>query len=224
MPRTTSFTSAPTASLTAAMAFTKLILVARKAFEACLMISAEAGSVTWSGAASPRYKAASRTAAAWSSAPITTRSGCRKSCTADPSRRNSGIETTWMSLRPITCSMIRVDPTGTVDALTTIVSGARWGPISAATASSDLRSEGPSGPSGPDTHRYTNSVSATASADPTLKRSRPRPMPSRSSAPSPTSRMGTSPPERRLIRSASMSVQVTSWPRWAKPTPMVMPT
>jgi len=45
MPFTTSVTSAPTSSHTAAMALTKLILVARKALEAYLIVSAEAGSV-----------------------------------------------------------------------------------------------------------------------------------------------------------------------------------
>ena len=53
MPSTTSLTSAPTASHTAAMALTKLILVARKAFEAYLIVSADAGSVTMIGAVTP---------------------------------------------------------------------------------------------------------------------------------------------------------------------------
>ena len=132
MPSTTSLTSAPTASHTAAMAFTKLILVARKALDAYLMVSAEAGSVTWSGAGSPMYRPATRMAALWSSAPITTRSGWRKSCTAEPSRRNSGLDTTATSVRPRACSTTRVEPTGTVDLLMTTDSGCRCGPISAA--------------------------------------------------------------------------------------------
>ena len=52
MPLTTSETSAPTSSHTAAIALTKLILVARKALEAYLMVSAEAGSVISVGASS----------------------------------------------------------------------------------------------------------------------------------------------------------------------------
>ncbi len=56
MPRITSLTSAPTASHTAAMAFTKLILVARKALEAYLMVSAEAGSVTINGRREPHVQ------------------------------------------------------------------------------------------------------------------------------------------------------------------------
>ena len=54
MPSTTSATSAPTASQTAAIALTKEILVARKALAAYLMVSADAGSVTMNGAATPR--------------------------------------------------------------------------------------------------------------------------------------------------------------------------
>ena len=46
--------SAPTASHTAATALTKLIFVARKALAAYLIVSADAGSVTMSGAAMPR--------------------------------------------------------------------------------------------------------------------------------------------------------------------------
>jgi hypothetical protein len=114
------------------MAFTKLIFVARKALLAYLMVSAEAGSVTWSGAARPRYRPATRMAAPWSSEPITTRSGCRKSCTAEPSRRNSGLDTTNTSERPSACSTTRVEPTGTVDLLMTIASGWRKGPTSRA--------------------------------------------------------------------------------------------
>lgn len=71
-------------------------------------------------------------AAPWSSAPITTRSGFKKSCTAEPSRRNSGFETTNTSSRCKARSTTRVDPTGTVDLLITTASDWRWGPISAA--------------------------------------------------------------------------------------------
>ena len=74
-------------------------------------------------------------AAPWSSLPITTRSGWRKSLTAEPSRRNSGLDTTKTSLRPSACSTRRVEPTGTVDLLTTTDSGASTGAISRAAAS-----------------------------------------------------------------------------------------
>src|SRR3954471_12889297 len=133
MPSTTSFMSAPTASHTAATALTKLTFVARNALLAYLINSAEGGSVTISGAATPRYSDATRTAAAWSSAPITMRSGCRKSWTAEPSRRNSGFDATFTSSRPRACSTTRVDPTGTVDLLTTTdSSGSTWATADAA--------------------------------------------------------------------------------------------
>jgi hypothetical protein len=54
---------------------------------------------------------------------------------ADPSRRNSGLETTAMSLRPRARSTTRVEPTGTVDLLTTIASLGSSGPISRAASS-----------------------------------------------------------------------------------------
>ena len=103
--------SAPTASHTAATALMKEILVARNALAAYLIVSADAGSVTITGAVIPRYSDATRTAAAWSSAPITMRSGLRKSWMAEPSRRNSGFDTTATSLRPSARSTTRVDPT-----------------------------------------------------------------------------------------------------------------
>ena len=62
-------------------------------------------------------------AARVSSAPTTIRSGFRLSSTAVPSRRNSGFETTLMSGRPITCSTMVAEPTGTVDLLTTMAPG-----------------------------------------------------------------------------------------------------
>src|SRR5918997_5806906 len=123
MPRTTSRTSAPTASHTLAMALTKLTLVARKALQAYLIVSAVAGSVTMTGAATSWNRAVTRPAVAWSSVPITMRSGLRKSLTADPSRRNSGFDTTVTSSRRSASSTTRADPTGTVDLLTTTDSG-----------------------------------------------------------------------------------------------------
>jgi hypothetical protein len=52
-----------------------------------------------------------------------TRSGRRKSATAEPSRRNSGLDTTEKGWRPFfslrICSIIRPVPVGTVDFVTT---------------------------------------------------------------------------------------------------------
>src|SRR6266508_427930 len=135
MPSMTSATSAPTLSHTAATALTNDSLVARKALAAYLIVSADAGSVTINGAGTPRYSDATLMAAAWSSLPTTMRSGCKKSCTAEPSRRNSGFDTTATSGRRSTRSTTFVDPTGTVDFVTTMAPGASTGAISRAAAS-----------------------------------------------------------------------------------------
>ena len=100
-----------------------------KALAAYLIVSADAGSVTTTGDAMPRYSEATSAAAAWSSLPTTMRSGWRKSCTADPSRRNSGFDTTRTSGRPSTRSTTLVEPTGTVDLFTTMASGGSAGAI-----------------------------------------------------------------------------------------------
>ena len=71
--------SAPTPSQIAATALMYEILVARKAFAAYLIVSADAGSVTTTGAPTFSYRAATRTAASWLSEPTTTRSGFKKS-------------------------------------------------------------------------------------------------------------------------------------------------
>ncbi len=98
MPRATSSTSAPARSQTRATWLMKLILVARKALEACLISSAVLRSVArnsvpgWSviGAYSARSTSVPRS----ESVPTTIRSGRRVSSTAEPSRRNSGLEAT----------------------------------------------------------------------------------------------------------------------------------
>ena len=94
MPDGDLLTSAPTSSQTFAISLMKEILVARNALEASLIISAEATSVRTIGRRAPR-RAARRASAAHGdcvSAPTTTRSGCMKSATAEPSFRNSGLE------------------------------------------------------------------------------------------------------------------------------------
>ena len=91
--------------------------------------------MTISGAPVAANSSPTRAAAAWSSAPTTMRSGCRLSCTAVPSRKNSGLDTTVTSPRPVTRSTTSVEPTGTVDLLITMAPGIRWAAISSATAS-----------------------------------------------------------------------------------------
>ena len=99
------------------------------------MVSDVVASVTMSGAPVEANRSPTRAAASASSAPTTRRSGCRLSRTAVPSRKNSGLETTRMSGRPMTCSTRVAEPTGTVDLLTTMAPCSRWGPISLAAAS-----------------------------------------------------------------------------------------
>ena len=57
------------------------------------------------------------------SQPITTRSGRIKSSIAEPSRKNSGFDTTskfsWLTFSKIICLTCCVVPTGTVDLVTT---------------------------------------------------------------------------------------------------------
>ena len=114
---------------------TKLSLVARNAFDAYLIVSDVVASVTISGARVDENSSPTLAAARASSAPTTIRSGLRLSSTAVPSRRNSGLETTLMSARPITCSTMFADPTGTVDLLTTMAPGSSCDAISLAAAS-----------------------------------------------------------------------------------------
>ena len=100
------------------------ILVARKAFAATLTSSAVAKSVLMTGSpgsSNGRYTSRMVCSAAGEFTPNTSRSGCRVSCTAKPSRRNSGFqaistapESTWACLPSSSCSRCAV-PTGTVD-------------------------------------------------------------------------------------------------------------
>jgi len=93
IPRATSSTSAPVCSHTLAISLMKEIFVARNALEASLTISALAMSVRTSGARSGAYSSATASPGQPPSSPTTTRSGAKKSDSAEPSRRNSGQET-----------------------------------------------------------------------------------------------------------------------------------
>ncbi len=100
-----------------------------------MIVSEVVASVTMSGAAVDEKSSPTLAAAPGSSAPTTMRSGFRLSRTAVPSRRNSGLETTLTSGRPMTCSTTVAEPTGTVDLLTTMVPGSRRRAISLAAPS-----------------------------------------------------------------------------------------
>ena len=94
MPFITCVTSAPASSQMFAIALMKEILDARNAFEAYLIISAEGTSVMIIGRSSGAYSSSSVIATCWVRAPMTMRSGRSVSSIAEPSRRNSGFDTT----------------------------------------------------------------------------------------------------------------------------------
>jgi hypothetical protein len=118
------------------------------------------------------------TAACSSSAPMTIRSGCKKSFTAVPSRKNSGLDTTDISLRPIMRSTATAEPTGTVDLFTTMEPSLMSGPISVATADINDISGAPSSRLGVGRQRKMNSASLTARDAPTTKCNLPEANPS----------------------------------------------
>ena len=213
------------------MALMKEILVARNAFAATLTSSAVSRSITSSGApasSGPRYTSRSLAAAPSDVTPSTMRSGARLSCTAKPSRRNSGFQARSTSspagatarIRVITC---RAVPTGTVDFPTTRHGAARCGASASAAAKTAPRSARPDSPSGVPTHRKCTSPNAPTSANDMVNRSRPASRFFRSSGSRPGSKNGASPLAAIAIFSASTSIASTSWPRSARQTAWVRP-
>ncbi|OQC35342.1 MAG: hypothetical protein BWX64_02501 [Acidobacteria bacterium ADurb.Bin051] len=109
---------------------------------------------------------------------MTTRSGRRKSSIAEPSRRNSGFETTANSWLPpeteeTISSTIWPVPTGTVDFVITTLKPLRFSPIDWATWRTNERSAEPSGSGGVPTAMKTACASRTAGARSVVKASRP---------------------------------------------------
>jgi hypothetical protein len=99
----------------------KLIFVARNALAASLIISALAMSVRTSGAPSGAYSSTTASPAQSWPSPTTTRSGLKKSSSADPSFRNSGHDTYANPDLPWAASVRLIAapvPTGTVDFIT----------------------------------------------------------------------------------------------------------
>ncbi len=128
-------TSPPAASQTSAIALMKEIFVARKELAAVLTSSAVGKSVTTSGVPSAigvSYTSRSSFSARSPWTPITIRSGCRVSCTAKPSRRNSGFHAS-STPSPAGASSASfaasrsAEPTGTVDLPTTSTGRVRCG-------------------------------------------------------------------------------------------------
>src|SRR5216683_1421949 len=125
IPSETTLTSASTRSQMRAISLMKEMRVARKALEAYLIISAVWRSVTRILVSSMLYSPATARAAGSSLEPKTRRSGCMKSKMALPSRRNSGLDTTWKGISSrrfsptIRATMFPV-PIGTVLLLTIV--------------------------------------------------------------------------------------------------------
>ncbi|CNW22780.1 Uncharacterised protein [Mycobacterium tuberculosis] len=137
-------TSAPAASHTSEIALINEILVARKALADTLTNSAVCRSVTRNGtpaASSGAYSSRTATSARVESSctPRTIRSGLRVSCTAKPSRRNSGFQAISTSTprgasAPARCPSSAAVPTGTVDLPTRIDALTRRGTSASMTA------------------------------------------------------------------------------------------
>ena len=205
--------------------------MARKQLAAYLIISALAGSVSTVGAPSRAYSAATRSAASGWVEPTTIRSGFRKSRTALPSRRNSGLLTTAMSGRSSRSAVRCAVPTGTVDLFTSTAPAGSIGRSSSTTASTADRSAMPPTPIGVGTHRNTTCTgrdsaasSASAAPAPTTKLSRPAARPSATSSASPASWMPISPARRLSILRGSRSAHTTRCPSDARHAPVVNPT
>ena len=155
---------------------------------AYLIISAEAGSTRIrSPGRSPYTPDARASAVARSAEPMTIRSGARKSSSAEPWRRNSGLDTTCTFRAPMAgiCESRRAVPTGTVDLMTRAHPFASEPAISATARSRMEVSTAPPGPEGVGRATKTTGASANASWLEAWKLSRPpaRPSQIRSSRP-----------------------------------------
>ena len=112
-----------------------------------------------------------------------------------------------------------------MDLVTTTVKPDRQLPISAAAAWTWDRSAWPSPRrDGVPTAMNTASAPATAPAVSVVKLSRPAAALRATSASRPGSKIGISPARRRSILAASLSMQVTKWPKSAKQAPDTSPT
>ena len=155
IPLRISSTLAPTSSHRLAISFIKVILVAKNALAAYLVISAERSSIKIIGfpwRTNGAYNRFNISFALSDSVPITTRSGFIKSSTATPSLKNSGFETTsnksgetFLAIAWCTSSEV---PTGTVLLSIITVYSVISGPKSLATCKMYFKSAEPFSPGG----------------------------------------------------------------------------
>ncbi|KWV86169.1 hypothetical protein PFLmoz3_04141 [Pseudomonas fluorescens] len=221
MPRRTDSMSAPRCSANSAIWLMKLILVASMQLAAYLVSSALRRSMkmmrSWlrlKGAY--RSRITSRTSSR--SQPMMIRSGRRQSATAEPSLRNSGLETiSNCSSRPAARRLLRMwsrnvspVPTGTVDFSTRITGATRWRATASPTDSTYFRSAEPSSSDGVPTAINNTSPCSTASFSSWVKRRRPLSRLSLTMAARPGSKMVTCPFCSDSTLCLSTSMQMTS--------------
>ncbi len=176
----TATTSAPASSQIRASALPNEIFRARNALQACFASSAVGTSVSMS-VAPARVKGRYRRRMAWNArtdpAPTRIRSGRNESAMARPSRRNSGLETTW-NFRPgrsraiVTATRSAV-PAGTVDFSTTTIPSGACRATARAASSTATRLASPFASGGVPTQMKATSAPATASSGCEVKRRRP---------------------------------------------------
>src|SRR3989304_1161624 len=146
----------------------KEIFVARKALLAYLIISAVRKSVMTIGARNGKCRCATLFAASLSNEPITVRYGLMKSAIAEPSRKNSGQDTTANSIclgwAPFTMSATQSPvPIGTVDLLMMTRGAVIVSAMDLAAAATYFMSASPLSPEGVPTAMKANSAFFKAS-------------------------------------------------------------
>ena len=193
-----------------------------------MIISADAGSVTRTGAWMSRYSSDTRTATAVSSHPITTRCGARVSRTACPSRRNSGLDATPTSVTVPADLSARGNRVGRADRHRRLVHHDGSGPQHRRDVTGDTFDDGEVG-------RAVLGLRGLHADEDELRVARrllraddePQPparSPSSTSAGRPSSRIGTSPFASARIRDSSTSAHNTWCPRCAKHAAVGIPT
>ncbi len=224
MPRMTSDASVPYSSAIVAISLVNDSLSARNAFEPFLMSSAAATSTTRIGASSRSYRSVTRDTAAGSASsnrPTTIRVGWRKSSSAVPWRRNSGLVSRWLVVLPAHATAARVDPGGNVLRITIGVPAAASGSRAASAPRSCDRSLRPSSPIGVPTQTRTASARPVGRS---VSRRDPAARAAASELGRPDSWMGARPACRMVRRSGSASTSSTVWPSSTRPTAVMSPT
>src|SRR6478609_3486396 len=222
-------TSPPATSHRLAISFMKLIFVASRALDAYLTISALFGLMRWMRLRwrlYGEYRRSNRSKAWLSSVPITMRSGLKKSFTASPSFKNSGLLTTLMlclAKRSTTARTFSLVPTGTVLFSTSTTSCSAALATCSATPSTYERSADPSSCGGVPTATNTTSRLRMPSVRLEVKSSRCGQLRLSKSAKR-GSKNGTSPARSLASLASFTSIQTTLVPESAKQAPATNPT